>query len=129
MLLLQHRLLSKPAPVQRMDIGLGVSNDRGLDEEICDGSIAMVELAVTCTGQCHGIALWTDLDLIGSTADRSGRQETMPLLESGAPSTSRPDQRQGLHFLDKPHEMAEGDTLMLVVRRYGAGARLAVTLA
>ena len=124
----QHRMMTKPTAVQQMD--MDISRDvYGSDEEICDGSIALVELVVTCTGRCHGIVLWTNLGLTAPIAQEVSQQETAPVVESGAPSATRPDQRQGLRLLDKPKEVAAGDTVMLVVRRFSAGARLEVNLA
>ena len=124
----QHRVLTKPTAVQQMDMGTS-SGVYGSDEEICDGSIAVVELVVTCAGRCHGIALWTNLGLTAPTAHEVSQQERAPVVESGAPSAARPDQRQGLRLLDKPQEVALGETFNLVVRRFAAGARLEVNLA
>ena len=78
----------------------------GSFEEISDGSIAVIELTATYSGICHGIALWTDIS--HEYANNVGRHDIMPLVESGAPSVARPDQRQGLRLLETPQEVEVG---------------------
>ena len=105
----RHRLLTAPTPVLRIDVDGG--------EEIGEGSVALVELAVAHSGRCDGIALWVNTELDGE------------VVEPGAPSPARPDQRQGLRLLERPRQLEAGAELTLLVRRWGAGARLEVSAA